>query len=112
MKRPNYKYFIRKSHRYLGIFIGLQFFLWTLGGLYFSWMNIKEIRGENLRKEKESLGTAAAFISPKTVVDQISAANAGARITKIQVVEVLGDLVELERLARRPRQSRRASVRA
>ena len=27
---------IRKVHRYLGLFIGIQFLMWTLSGLYFS----------------------------------------------------------------------------
>jgi hypothetical protein len=91
MKRQNYKYFIRKSHRYLGIFIGLQFLLWTLGGLYFSWMNIKEIRGENLQKEKKNLDVSAISVSPKTIIDEISQTKNASEITKIQVVELLGE---------------------
>jgi uncharacterized iron-regulated membrane protein len=91
MKGRNYKYFIRKSHRYLGIFIGVQFLLWTLGGLYFSWTNINEIRGENLRKEKENLFLPAASVSPQMVIDEISRTKNAPEITKIQVVEILGE---------------------
>jgi len=36
----------RKIHRYLGLFIGIQFIFWTIGGLYFSWTNIEEIHGD------------------------------------------------------------------
>lgn len=36
MKR-NRNYYIRKTHRYLGLFIGIQFIGWTISGLYFSW---------------------------------------------------------------------------
>lgn len=39
----------RKWHRYLGFFLGIQFLMWTLGGLYFSWTNIDNIRGDNLK---------------------------------------------------------------
>ena len=42
---------IRKAHRYLGLFLGVQFILWTISGLYFSWTNIDEIRGEHLIKQ-------------------------------------------------------------
>jgi hypothetical protein len=42
---------IRKTHRYLGIFIGIQFLFWTISGLYFSWTNIDEIHGDQYRKE-------------------------------------------------------------
>jgi len=43
--------FIRKSHRYLGLFIGIQFILWTVSGLYFSWTDIDEIHGDQFKKE-------------------------------------------------------------
>jgi len=41
--------FIRKSHRYLGIFIGIQFIFWTVSGIYFSWTNIDEIHGDQFK---------------------------------------------------------------
>ncbi|AVR47303.1 hypothetical protein C7S20_02900 [Christiangramia fulva] len=41
---------LRKIHRYLGIFIGIQFVLWTVGGLYFSWTDIDEIHGDQFKK--------------------------------------------------------------
>jgi len=40
---------IRKSHRYLGLFLGIQFMFWTLSGLYFSWSDIDEIHGDEYR---------------------------------------------------------------
>lgn len=41
---------IRKIHRYLGLFIGIQFIMWTAGGLYFSWTDIDEIHGDQFKK--------------------------------------------------------------
>ena len=38
---------IRKTHRYLGLFLGIQFLLWTISGLYFSWTNIDSIHGDH-----------------------------------------------------------------
>jgi len=40
---------IRKTHRYLGLFLGIQFLLWTLSGLYFSWTDIDEIHGDQFK---------------------------------------------------------------
>lgn len=40
---------IRKAHRYLGIFLGIQFIMWTVSGLYFSWTDIDEIHGDHFR---------------------------------------------------------------
>ena len=42
---------IRKTHRYLGLFLGIQFLMWTISGLYFSWTDIDEIHGDHFKKE-------------------------------------------------------------
>lgn len=38
----------RKVHRYLGLIIGVQLFLWTVSGMVFSWNSIRAVRGENM----------------------------------------------------------------
>ncbi len=86
-KRRNYKYYVRKAHRYLGILIGIQFAFWTLGGLYFSWSDINQIRGDDVRKKSDVLsdrsdGIRLAF--PSAGID------ADARITKAEMVSILG----------------------
>ena len=55
---------IRKAHRYLGLFLGIQFLFWTISGLYFSWTNINEIRGEHLIKNNLKLKDFSELISP------------------------------------------------
>ncbi len=40
---------IRKTHRYLGLFLGIQFLLWTISGLYFSWTNLDDIHGDHFK---------------------------------------------------------------
>ena len=52
MKKTTH-YWIRKSHRYLGLFTGIQFLMWTIGGLYFSWTNLDDIHGDQFHKEHE-----------------------------------------------------------
>ena len=47
---------IRKSHRYLGLFLGLQFIFWTVSGLYFSWTDIDAIHGDDYRIQPPSNG--------------------------------------------------------
>ncbi len=88
MKKFNFKHYIRKSHRYLGIFIGIQFLFWTIGGLYFSWTNIKEIRGEHLRQTSESISTNGEFISPQPVLNQLTE-KGSFELKKLQIVQVL-----------------------
>jgi len=45
--------YTRKIHRYLGLFIGIQFLFWTLGGLYFSWNDMDDVHGETLLDKTE-----------------------------------------------------------
>ena len=58
---------IRKAHRYLGLFLGIQFLFWTISGLYFSWTNIDEIRGEHLIKNNLKLKDFSELISPSKI---------------------------------------------
>ncbi|WP_338408707.1 hypothetical protein [uncultured Flavobacterium sp.] len=55
---------IRKSHRYLGIFIGIQFLMWTISGLYFSWTNIDDIHGMQFHKKGIVSESFSGLISP------------------------------------------------
>lgn len=43
----------RKIHRFLGLAIGVQLFLWTLSGLIFSWNSIDKVRGEHLVQQPQ-----------------------------------------------------------
>lgn len=89
MKQRNYKHFIRKSHRYLGVFIGIQFLLWTLGGLYFSWTNIEEIRGEHLQKHHDHSDFNSDLVSPKPVIDQIKSLGPSSTIESVRLIKIL-----------------------
>ncbi|MDG1398065.1 MAG: PepSY domain-containing protein [Polaribacter sp.] len=55
---------IRKTHRYLGLFLGIQFLLWTISGLYFSWTNIDEIHGDQFKNLAYQPKTFKGLISP------------------------------------------------
>lgn len=64
------RYYIRKSHRYLGVLLGIQFLFWTIGGLYFSWTNLDEIHGDLNRKPVPRLKGSIRMISPDSVLKQ------------------------------------------
>lgn len=55
---------IRKIHRYLGLFLGIQFLIWTISGLYFSWTNIDEIHGDQFKNLEYQPKAYKDFISP------------------------------------------------
>ena len=55
---------IRKTHRYLGLFLGIQFLFWTISGLYFSWTNIDEIHGDHFKNLDQQPKPFRELISP------------------------------------------------
>jgi len=58
---------IRKLHRYLGLFIGIQFLFWTISGLYFSWTNIDEIHGDQFKNLNYVPKSFTNLISPSQI---------------------------------------------
>lgn len=55
---------IRKTHRYLGLFIGIQFLFWTISGLYFSWTDIDDIHGDQFKNLSYTPKSFKNLISP------------------------------------------------
>tara|TARA_R110001583_G_scaffold54108_2_gene166159 strand:- start:780 stop:1487 length:708 start_codon:yes stop_codon:yes gene_type:complete len=62
---------IRKIHRYLGLFIGLQFIMWTVSGLYFSWTDIDEIHGDNFKNSNFKSKSFSRLISPSNLNESL-----------------------------------------
>ncbi|MFD2519228.1 PepSY domain-containing protein [Salinimicrobium flavum] len=60
---------IRKTHRYLGIFIGIQFLLWTISGMYFSWTDIDEIHGDQYRNPEMVQTNFDELLSPSEATE-------------------------------------------
>lgn len=78
---------LRKIHRYLGLFIGFQFILWTLGGLYFSWTDIDEIHGDQFRNNIDD----QSYISPDLLSNL---PDSGLKIKQLKVQKI-GDSLYL-----------------
>ncbi|HSR59562.1 MAG TPA: PepSY domain-containing protein [Robiginitalea sp.] len=55
---------IRKTHRYLGLFLGIQFIFWTVSGLYFSWTDIDAIHGDHFRQLPPKRPTYSGLLPP------------------------------------------------
>jgi len=63
---------IRLWHRYLGIATGIQFLLWTVSGLYFSWSDIDHIRGNHLKlKQEHQTPTFQQLLAPTQIVSSV-----------------------------------------
>lgn len=85
-----FHYRIRRLHRYLGVFLGIQFMLWTVGGLYFSWTKIEAVRGEDLRKKPALMSFSLPFIAPSIPLAQMKKDIGMDSIVSIQTADILG----------------------
>lgn len=90
-KRINFKHYIRKTHRYLGLCIGIQFIFWTVGGLYFSWTKIQEVRSEHVRSEPASVALPPDLLSGKLAPANFLPPGAEIDAAKLRIVDVLGE---------------------
>lgn len=48
----------------MGLFIGIQFIMWTVSGMYFSWTDIDEIHGDHFRKHHVEQVSFSSLIAP------------------------------------------------
>ncbi|MFX1705708.1 hypothetical protein PV783_17200 [Chitinophaga sp. CC14] len=83
-------YYIRKSHRYLGLILGIQFLLWTVGGLYFSWSNMDEVHGDFQKKPESLLSASLQLISPTVALDNVHKTVGIDSMSSLQLIQILG----------------------
>lgn len=84
------KYLIRRIHRYLGVLLGIQFFMWTIGGLYFSWSNMDEIHGDFQKKPTPQYRADLAFVSPSIALQNLKKTLKMDSVLNIALIDILG----------------------
>jgi len=88
--KRNSNYNTRKIHRYLGVFIGIQFLFWTLGGLYFSWNNMDDVHGETLLKQEKKYFPFVDFSKVQKGIDSLEMEVTIDSIHSIKLIEAFG----------------------
>jgi hypothetical protein len=86
----NWNYRIRRIHRYLGVLLGIQFLMWTVGGLYFSWSNMAEIHGDFQKKPPPQYSADLAFISPSVALKNWRETMKMDSILGVSLIDILG----------------------
>lgn len=82
-------YRARRIHRWLGVFIGIQFLLWTAGGLYFSWTSLGAVHGDHLMRPRSHVPAGASVVSPATVVASLREREAIDSLMTMELTMVL-----------------------
>jgi hypothetical protein len=83
-------YRARRVHRWLGLLIGVQFVLWTAGGLYFSWTDLDAVHGDHLMRPAAPLPVASAVVAPAAAVDALRARERVDSVAGVELVAILG----------------------
>lgn len=82
---------IRKLHRYLGLFIGVQFLGWTISGLYFSWNDIDNVHGDHLRKNPQAISAMDSLASPSKAINELKSTTTVDSVHSIGLISLVGE---------------------
>lgn len=93
MKKAEFHRKIRKSHRWLGVILGIQFLFWTIGGLYFSWSNMDEVHGDHQKAHIHPLESDIKLANPQDIIQKIKLKDTVNYIFDIRLIQLLGEPV-------------------
>lgn len=74
---------IRKAHRYLGIFLGIQFLFWTVSGMYFSWTDLDEIHGDHFKNDAPEMTGFSGLLGTQDLLP-------GTEVRSLHLLEIAG----------------------
>jgi uncharacterized iron-regulated membrane protein len=77
--------FVRQLHKWLGLVVGLQVFLWTLSGLIFAWLDHHEVSAEHSVREVElkPIAASAPLLDPSTWLGESNTPIYDIRLTSL-----------------------------
>lgn len=87
--KKSINYNTRKIHRYLAVFMGVQFFFWALGGLYFSWSNMDDVHGETFLKQEKKYVELVDFSQIQKGIDSLKTFTNIDSVHSVKLVESL-----------------------
>jgi hypothetical protein len=93
MTRKTIHYRVRWLHRWLGITLGGQLLLWTIGGLYFSWSDMDAVHGDYEKKEPRTWSGDLALESPSVALRHLQNRVGPFVIRDLRLVMVLDEPV-------------------
>jgi hypothetical protein len=93
MKKAEFHRKIRKSHRWLGVILGIQFLFWTIGGLYFSWSNMDEVHGDHQKAHIHPIESDIKLVNPQDIIQKVKQKDTINYIFDIRLIQLLGEPV-------------------
>jgi uncharacterized membrane protein YkoI len=93
MKKGEFQRKLRKTHRWFGVILGIQFLFWTIGGLYFTWSDMDEVHGDHQKSHIHPLGSEIKLSNPQDIIQKIKAKDSVNFIFDIRLIQLLGNPV-------------------
>lgn len=90
MKKAELHRKIRKSHRWLGVILGVQFLFWTVGGLYFSWSNMDEVHGDHQKAHIHPIDGDVRLASLGEILQKLKQKDTVNYIFDTRLIQILG----------------------
>lgn len=73
----------------MGVILGIQFLLWTIGGLYFSWSNMDDVHGDFQKKPEQPVPGSFQLVSPTVAMNNIRLAHGVDSFAAVQLIQIL-----------------------
>ena len=89
MKKVEFHRKIRKTHRWLGLILGIQFLFWTIGGLYFSWSNMDEVHGDHQKAHIHPISADIQLVNPQEIIQKIKQKDSITSVYDIHLIQIL-----------------------
>ncbi len=90
MKKAEFHRKIRKSHRWLGVILGVQFLFWTVGGLYFSWSDMDEVHGDHQKAHIHPIEGDVKLTNIDEILQKLKQKDTVNYIFDTRLVQILG----------------------
>lgn len=90
MKKAEFHRKIRKSHRWLGVILGVQFLFWTVGGLYFSWSNMDEVHGDHQKAHIHPIDGDVKLANLDDILQKMKAKDTVNYVFDTRLIQILG----------------------
>lgn len=91
MKKAEFQRKIRKTHRWMGVILGVQFLFWTIGGLYFSWSNMDEVHGDHQKAHIHPIQSDIKWANLNDILQKLKAKDTVNYIFDTRLVQILGN---------------------
>ncbi|MFT6416123.1 MAG: hypothetical protein ACJARZ_001466 [Dokdonia sp.] len=91
MKKAEFHRKTRKTHRWMGILLGIQFLFWTIGGLYFSWSDMDEIHGDHQKAHTHPISGNVEFANLAGVFQKLKEKDTVNYVFDTRLVQILGE---------------------